>query len=102
MRLTIPDNCFASDFQWSGFGLASTDIAHFMTAAVHADLLNHGGEAALLKHYYEKLNDYLVEFGAFTTVDDAVKNLSYDAFMMQYDTAFLDICRLVIAYTWAR
>ena len=32
------------DFQWSGFGLAATDIAHFITSAVHADLLNDGGE----------------------------------------------------------
>lgn len=90
------------DFQWSGFGLASTDIAHFLTAAVHADLLTDGGEASLQTHYFGELNKYLVEFGAFSTVDDAVESFSYDAFIKQYDTAFLDICRLVIAYTWAR
>jgi len=90
------------DFQWSGFGLASTDIAHFLTAAVHADLLNDGGEAVLQNHYFEELTKYRVKFGAFDTVDDAVQDFSYDTFIEQYDTAFLDVCRLVIAYTWAR
>lgn len=90
------------DFQWSGFGLASTDMAHFLTAAVHADLLTDGGEAALQQHYFDELQKYLVEFGAFGTAEDAVQNFSYATFIQQYDTAFLDVCRLVIAYTWAR
>ncbi|KAL7491265.1 hypothetical protein ACHAWT_000664, partial [Skeletonema menzelii] len=90
------------DFQWSGFGLAATDIAHFITAAVHADRLNDGGEETLLRYYYDHLQKYLVEYGVFSSEDDAVQNFSYDLFMKQYETGVLDMCRLVIAYAWAR
>jgi len=90
------------DFQWSGFGLAATDVAHFLMAAIHADRLVDGGEEAYLRYYYDELQRYLVEFGVCSTEDDAIRHLSYDTFMEQYDTAFLDKCRLVIAYTWAR
>ena len=90
------------DFQWTGFGLAATDIAHFMTSAVHADRLVDGGEDDLLQYYFAELQKYLVEYGAYKDADDAIEKYSYDTFMAQYDTGFLDICRLVIAYTWAR
>lgn len=90
------------DFQWSGFGLAATDIAHFLTAAVHADRLNDGGEEALLQYYYENLQKYLIEYGVYTNADDAAREFSYDTFMKQYETGVLDMCRLVIAYAWSR
>ncbi|KAK1738191.1 putative inositol monophosphatase superfamily protein [Skeletonema marinoi] len=90
------------DFQWSGFGLAATDIAHFITAAVHADRLNDGGEETLLQYYYDHLQKYLVEYGVYPSADDAVENFSYELFMKQYETGVLDMCRLVIAYAWAR
>jgi thiamine kinase-like enzyme len=90
------------DFQWSGFGLAATDIAHFMTSGVHADMLVDGGEECLLKYYFDELQKYLVEFGAYKDTDDALQNYSYDTFMEQYEIGVLDICRLMIAYTWSR
>jgi len=90
------------DFQWSGFGLAATDVAHFLSAAVHADRLVDGGEEGYRRYYYEELQRYLVEYGACDTSWDAMELFSYDMFVEQYDTAFLDIGRLVIAYTWAR
>jgi hypothetical protein len=90
------------DFQWSGFGLAATDIAHFMTASVHADLLVDGGEGKLLHHYYDELQKYLVDYGAYETVGDANRNFSFEAFLDQYEIGVLDICRLMIAYTWDR
>ena len=90
------------DFQWSGFGLAATDIAHFITAAVHADRLNDGGEEALLQYYHDQLQKYLVEYGVYSSADDAVQNFSYELFKKQYETGVLDMCRLVIAYAWAR
>eukprot|EP00571_Detonula_confervacea_P014839 CAMPEP_0172303154 /NCGR_PEP_ID=MMETSP1058-20130122/4735_1 /TAXON_ID=83371 /ORGANISM="Detonula confervacea, Strain CCMP 353" /LENGTH=506 /DNA_ID=CAMNT_0013013871 /DNA_START=58 /DNA_END=1575 /DNA_ORIENTATION=+ len=90
------------DFQWAGFGLAASDFAHFITAAVHADMLVDGGEEILQRYYFDELQKYLVEFGAFDTVDDAIQNYSYDTFIDQYETAVLDICRLMIAYTWSR
>ncbi|KAL7538448.1 hypothetical protein ACHAXR_008555 [Thalassiosira sp. AJA248-18] len=90
------------DFQWSGFGLAASDIAHFITSGVHADMLVDGSEDKLLRYYYGELQKSLVEFGAFSTADDAVQNYSYDTFIDQYEIGVLDICRLMIAYTWAR
>lgn len=90
------------DFQWSGFGLAATDIAHFIASGVHADRLVNGGEEMLLQYYFDELQKYLVEYGAFKNEEEAIEQFSYDTFMEQYDIAFLDICRLVIAYTWAR
>ena len=90
------------DFQWSGFGLAATDIAHFITAAVHADKLNDGGEGMLLRYYFDQLQKYLVEYGVYSSTDDAAEGFSYETFMRQYETGVLDMCRLVIAYAWAR
>ncbi|CAJ1951436.1 unnamed protein product [Cylindrotheca closterium] len=90
------------DFQWAGFGLAATDIAHFMTSAVHANLLVNGGEANLLEYYFDELQTHLVEYGAYDTAEDAVEQFSYETFMDQYEVGVLDLCRLVIAYTWDR
>ena len=82
------------DFQWSGFGLAASDIAHFMTAAVHAERLINGGEEKLLRYYFEELQQALVQFGAFATLHDAKAGFSYETFLYQYETAILDKCRL--------
>jgi len=90
------------DFQWSGFGLAATDIAHFITSGVHADRLVDGGEKDLLQYYFNELQTHLVKYGAYSTIEEAMEKYSYDTFMEQYDTGVLDICRLIIAYTWAR
>ena len=90
------------DFQWAGFGLAATDIAHFLSAAVYADLLNDGGESMLLHYYYDELQTYLVEYGAYANLDEVKKHFSFEIFTEQYETAVLDMCRLVIAYAWSR
>ncbi|KAL9184503.1 hypothetical protein ACHAXT_012473 [Thalassiosira profunda] len=90
------------DFQWAGFGLAATDIAHFLSAAVHADLLIDGGEARLLRHYHDELQKHLIAYGAFSSLDEAAKGFEFDTFIDQYETAVLDMCRLVIAYAWSR
>jgi thiamine kinase-like enzyme len=90
------------DFQWSGFGLAATDIAHFLTSAVHADMLVDDGEEFLMRYYYDELQKYLVEFGACRTSEEARQHYSYDTYVDQYEIAVLDLCRLVTAYTWDR
>lgn len=90
------------DFQWAGFGLAATDIAHFLSAAVHADLLNDGGEEKFLQYYHEELQKQLIEFAVFTSADEAKEKFSFATFIDQYETAVLDMCRLVIAYAWSR
>ena len=90
------------DYQWSGFGLAASDIAHFLTSAVHIDMLEKSGEDYLMRYYYYELQKYLVEYGAFASEDDARKGYSFEIFTHQYETAVLDLCRLIIAYTWNR
>jgi hypothetical protein len=79
-----------------------TDIAHFMGSAVHADMLEHCGETELLNFYYSELVQYLLKFGVFGSVDEINEEFSFGLFMKQYETAILDLTRLVIAYTWAR
>jgi len=90
------------DFQWAGFGLAASDIAHHLTSAVHAEALADGGEDTLRRYYFDELQKHLVEFGAYGTAKDAIENYSYDTFIDQYEIAVLDICRIMIAYTWSR
>ncbi len=85
------------DYQWSGFGLAASDIAHFLTSAVYAEMLEGSGEDYLIRYYYDELQKYLVEYGAFLSVEDARKGYSYEIFNGQYETAVLDLCRLIIA-----
>jgi 3'-phosphoadenosine 5'-phosphosulfate (PAPS) 3'-phosphatase/thiamine kinase-like enzyme len=90
------------DFQWSGFGLAASDIAHHLSAASHADLLEEGGEIELLEYYYTELTTHLVEYGAYSSTEAVASAYSFDLFFEQYETAILDMCRLVIAYAWSR
>lgn len=88
----------SSSFCFSSF----RDIAHFLTAAVHAERLENGGEEILLRHYFGELQKYLVEFDAFRSIADADDNFGYTTFFEQYQTGVLDMCRLVIAYAWSR
>ena len=57
------------DFQWLGFGLAATDVAHHVVGSIAADAL--ASEAALLDHYHSALCQGLVAFGAASDADDA-------------------------------
>jgi len=90
------------DFQWAGFGLAATDIAHFLTSAVHSDLLVDDGEERLLRYYHDRLQIHLVQYGAYDDASTALEQYPYPIFVEQYEIGVLDICRLMIAYTWSR
>ena len=90
------------DFQWAGFGLAATDVAHFFTSSIHAKLMVDGGEEMLLRYYFDELQKSFVEYGAYDTREDALEQYSYDTFLEQYEIGVLDVWRLVIAYTWDR
>jgi len=90
------------DFQWAGFGLAATDVAHFLTAAVRSNLLENDGDQKLLGFYYNELEKYLIEYGVFSDVEEVHASFGFNTFVDQYETAFLDMCRLVIAYAWCR
>jgi len=92
------------DFQWSGFGLAATDIAYFLGAGCDAQCLSADGaaEGALLDVYWSHLQGALVEFGAAASPEEARVLFPRDALQRQYEAAILDLCRTVFAYHWDR
>jgi hypothetical protein len=93
------------DFQWCGFGLCATDVAHHISAAVSSDCLSLDGtkEAALLDHYYGCLTEALIEFGAASTVEEVQSSIfPREVLQRQYEVALLDVCRMVFAYAWRR
>ena len=93
------------DFQWSGFGLAATDIAHHICAAVHPTSLSYDGskEKELLDFYYSCLSTSLVRHGVASTEKEVQDSIYPRAiFQEQYEVAVLDLCRMVFAYAWKR
>ncbi|KAH8072779.1 inositol-1,4-bisphosphate 1-phosphatase [Aureococcus anophagefferens] len=86
------------DFQFVGWGLAATDLAHFVCCAVDGGDLLDGGDAALVGAYKAALREALV--GAGRAADDAAKIL--EGFDEQFDAGVVDIARLVFAYQWPR
>ena len=92
------------DFQWCGFGLGATDVAHVLCAAVDAAVLEGAGaEAALLDGYHADLAEALVRAGAAASADDARRRLlPRETLQAQYEAAVLDMGRLVFGYQWSR
>lgn len=93
------------DFQWCGFGLAATDVAHHITAALQPHCVSYDGgkEKLLLDHYYSCLTEYLVKYGVAKSEKDVHENIfPRQVLQDQYEIAFLDCCRLVFAYAWSR
>ena len=83
------------DFQWCGFGLAATEVAHHILAAVDMESLSYDGskEMELLDHYYAHLITALVEFGAAEDRETATRLLTRTSLQDQYEVAILDMCR---------
>ena len=92
------------DFQWCGFGLGATDVAHHLCAAVDPEvLLTDGAEAALLDHYHTELCAALGRNGAAPSAEEAASSLLPRAVLQgQYEAAVLDMGRLVFSYQWSR
>ena len=88
------------DFQWAGFGLAGTEVASHIVAALDMDCLSYDGSAErdMLDFYYDELLRALVEFGAAGGPEEAAALLPREALQEQYETAVLDMCRVVFAY----
>ena len=92
------------DFQWCGFGLAATDVAHHICAALSADCLSQDGarEAALLDHSHAALCAALVEAGVAPSAPEAAAAYPRATLQSQYEAGVLDMCRLVFGYQWSR
>ncbi|CAJ1906295.1 unnamed protein product [Cylindrotheca closterium] len=93
------------DFQWTGFGLAATEVAHHFSASLLPSCLSYDGvkEAELLDYYYSSLKKDLVRFGAASSEKDVEERVfPREILQAQYEIALLDICRMVFAYAWRR
>jgi len=94
------------DFQWSGWGLAATDVAHHICAAVAPDALVDADsldQSSLLSHYHTELCHALTDFGVVSSAEEADATLlSRELLQAQYEVALLDMCRLVFGYQWSR
>eukprot|EP00980_Cylindrotheca_fusiformis_P000230 scaffold52_cov183-Cylindrotheca_fusiformis.AAC.9 len=93
------------DFQWCGFGLAATDIAHHISAALLPACVSYDGkkEEVFLDHYHACLMKELVRFGVAGSAQEAEDRVfPRRELQSQYETALLDICRMVFAYAWRR
>ena len=96
------------DFQFAGFGLAATDIAHLVCAALdHAAcgmVVERGiGEAsstietALLDGYWISFTEASSRFGG-----SVGGSYTRETFQQQYESGVLDMCRVVFAHQWGR
>jgi len=93
------------DFQWCGFGLAATDVAHHICAALQPHCLSYDGfkEKELLDHYYKYLTGALVEHGVAISSKEVEESIFPRSVLQeQYEIAFLDTCRMVFSYAWSR
>ena len=83
------------DFQWCGFGLAATDVAHHITAAVHASSLSHDGEKEneLLDYYHSCLSKYLVQYGVAQS-EEEVEEKYFPRSVLQVCKLSLNMCIL--------
>lgn len=94
------------DFQWCGFGLAATEVAHHLAASLSSSVFAEDGvaaEARLLDAYHAALLEGLADFGVAPSVEAAAREVFSRAMLQaQYETALLDMGRLVFGYQWCR
>ena len=83
------------DFQWTGKGLCATDVAYAMWACPQSQVLDQ--EQQLVEYYHGQLAQELVKL----ELSGSCKVPSLLAFKAQYQAAFLDLCRVVIADHWS-
>eukprot|EP01134_Creolimax_fragrantissima_P004289 CFRG4289T1 len=85
------------DFQWSGRGLAATDVAYCIAASadpscfrINDDMAIEGEQAHMLDHYLRYYHDCL-----------GINGFEWHKFRTQFDLAFIDLGRIVIADHWS-
>merc|ERR1712238_85912 len=108
------------DFQWTGVGKPSTDIAYFLAASASGLLLDRDmesldgengddpvdgvgvgvGELRCLRYYHTCLVQALVEYGVVDTVEEGECMLPYETFRRQFQEAMVDLFRTVVTDWW--
>ena len=83
------------DFQWTGSGLCATDVAYAMWACPQAEVLDQ--EHQLVEFYHDQLSQELAELEP----PGGAQAPTLNAFKAQYQAAFLDLCRVVLADHWS-
>ena len=80
-------------------GVWGTDLAYLIASSASPELLTFDGqgEAALLYLYYSLLCESLRAGGV-----PEERWVSRQLLTLQYETALVDLCRLVVAYAWPR
>ena len=97
--LVHQNNCQRSipiDFQWTGLGFGTADVALHLHHSVHIDVMRDGGEEELLRHYHRRL---LEELDARSDCDGAElrKRYSYTVARRHYELSVLDYARMVFS-----
>lgn len=106
------------DFQWTGVGKPSTDIAYCLAASVSGLVLdgdmepldNEGdarkegancvGELRCLRYYHTCLLRALVENGVVGTTEEGERTFSYATFRRQFQEGVVDLFRTVVTDWW--
>jgi thiamine kinase-like enzyme len=81
----------ACDWQWSGTGLGSLDVAYFLNTSASIDALSVETEEELLKFYFEKFNQNCGEID---------RGYSFDMFKRHYLMGTLEYARVLISFFW--
>jgi hypothetical protein len=105
------------DFQWTGVGRPSTDIAYCLAASASGLVLDRDmepldgdeggdggagvGELRCLRHYHACLLLALVEYGVVSTVEEGEGMFPYETFRRQFQEAMVDLFRTVVADWWS-
>ena len=80
------------DFQWTGVGLAMSDVAMHLHHSVDVRLLDDGGEAYWVGIYYARLLELLAP--------KAAAAYPFNIAERHYDLCLLDYGRVVISHFW--
>jgi len=108
------------DFQWTGVGKPSTDIAYFLAASASGRVLDNDmeplddtrnretgesgygvGELQCLRHYHTCLMQALVENNVVPTIQDGEIQLPYTTFQRQFQESMADLFRTVVTDWWS-
>jgi len=90
------------DFQWTGQGLCATDVAYCLAASGSSEILPIKDDfvPTYLHFYYDHLTKSLVKYKVATSIDTAASIVPFLTFQKQYENAFLDLARIVVADHW--
>ena len=100
------------DFQWTGVGRPSTDIAYCLVASASGTVMDRdtgpldgesdggAGELQCLRHYHTCLLQALAEYGVASTIEEGGRMFPYETFRKHLQEAMVDLFRTVVTDWW--